>query len=59
MQNATDAAAHAALMTRETEDTDDARLAAVELVTAQMAAARMGGAITADDIRFGYWDASA
>ena len=56
LQNATDAAAHAALMTRESQDADDARLVAVDLVKSQMAMNRMPGAITADDIRFGYWD---
>ena len=59
LQNATDAAAHAALMTRETEDSIDARLAAVELVSNQMTTSRMQGAITEDDIQFGYWDANA
>lgn len=56
LQIAADAAAHAALYTRELESLDDARQAALDLVEAQLPASVYGTVLTADDIQFGRFD---
>ncbi len=59
LQIASDAAAHAALYTRELGSLDDARTAALDLVEKQLPSAVYGTVLTADDIQFGTFDETA
>lgn len=59
LQAVADAAAHAALYTRETQDTTMARAAARAIVETSLPAARNGEVIRDADIVFGTWDAEA
>jgi hypothetical protein len=59
LQAAADAAAHAALYVRNSEDAATAKQAALDIAYANMPAARFGNLLTADDIQFGYWDRDA
>ncbi|NKW71556.1 hypothetical protein HGD85_00900 [Rhodobacteraceae bacterium R_SAG10] len=56
LQAAADAGAHAALYIREWEDSAIAKQAALDLVNVNMPSAHFGSLLTADDIKFGYWD---
>lgn len=56
LQSTADAAAHAALLTRETGSEEEARLAALALVEDSMPAATFGTVVTENDIVFGRWD---
>ncbi len=56
LQATADAAAHAALYTREFGSEDRARDAALTLVEASMPRAHFGQVLTPDDIQFGHWD---
>ena len=59
LQAAADAAAHAALYIRDSEDSATAKTAALAIAETNMPAARFGSLLTADDIQFGYWDRDA
>lgn len=56
LQVAADTAAHAALVTRQRQNADGARAAALALNEANMPARRFGMVLTADDIEFGTWN---
>ncbi|MXQ09076.1 hypothetical protein GQ651_14605 [Alphaproteobacteria bacterium GH1-50] len=58
LQVAADAAAHAALSTREFKTEAEAKDIAVAIAQASMPPGNYGNAITAADIQFGYWDAA-
>lgn len=59
LQVTADAAAHAALYKRELLPEAEAKLAALDLVKANMPPERYGTTLTADDIQFGRWDREA
>ena len=56
LQVAADAAAHAAILTRELHSPEDAKAAAVELAALNMPAGKYGGVLTTADIKFGRWN---
>lgn len=56
LQATADAAAHAALYTREFGSADRAREAALTITEASMPRAHYGQVLTPDDIQFGHWD---
>ncbi len=56
LQATADAAAHAALYTREFASQDRARETALAIAEASMPRARFGQVLTPDDIQFGHWD---
>ncbi|MGB3316441.1 MAG: pilus assembly protein TadG-related protein, partial [Albidovulum sp.] len=56
LQVASDAAAHAAIYTRELNSTDDARNKALEVAAYNMPSVKYGSVLSADDIVFGHWD---
>jgi len=59
LQVAADAVAHAALYSREMNDAEQAKITALALADVNMPASKYGTVLTADDIKFGYWDAAA
>ena len=59
MQVAADAAAHAALYTRELKSAAEAKSVALALAEVNMPNAKFGSVLTAEDIKFGYWDEDA
>ena len=56
LQVASDAAAHAALYTRELNSPDDAKDKALEVAAFNMPSGKYGNVLTANDIEFGHWD---
>ena len=56
LQATTDAAAHAALYSRDTQSESAAITAALDVVEQMMPAAKYGNVITSTDIQFGTWD---
>ncbi|MDI3336311.1 pilus assembly protein TadG-related protein [Defluviimonas aestuarii] len=56
LQVAADAAAHAAVYTREYHTPDEAKTKALEVAAANMPAGKYGNILTAADIQFGDWD---
>ncbi|MGC9418220.1 MAG: TadE/TadG family type IV pilus assembly protein [Rhodovulum sp.] len=56
LQNAADAVAHAALFTRELDDSDASKDKALALLETSFPTARYGGIIGSSDIEFGTWD---
>ncbi|MBT8458732.1 MAG: Tad domain-containing protein [Litoreibacter sp.] len=54
LQNGADIAAHAALFTRDTEESSVAKQKALDMVETYMPASQYGGILNASDIRFGY-----
>ncbi len=56
MQTATDAVAHAALLSRVTASAQDAKARAIEIARANLSVDLHGDAIRAEDIEFGRWD---
>ncbi len=56
LQVAGDAAAHAAVYTREYHTADEAKTKALQVAAANMPAGKYGNVLTADDIQFGDWD---
>ncbi len=56
LQVAGDVAAHAALYTREWETADVAKQAALDVANVNLPSAKYGSLLTAQDIKFGYWD---
>lgn len=59
LQVAADAAAHAALYTRELHSADEAKTAALEIAALNMPNGKYGTVLTAADITFGRWDRDA
>lgn len=59
LQVASDAAAHAALLTRELNDPDVAKAKALEVASYNMPSGKYGNVLTADDIVFGHWDSDS
>ena len=59
LQAAADAAAHAALYTREWQDAATSKQAALDVANVNMPSASFGSLLTADDIQFGFWDSGA
>lgn len=59
LQIAADAAAHAALYTREFGTVDEAKLAALSIISATMPEDKYGEVLNKGDIEFGHWDRSA
>ena len=59
LQVAADAAAHAALYTRELKSSSEAKTVALALAEVNMPNAKFGSVLTAEDIKFGYWDEDA
>ncbi|MZR11721.1 hypothetical protein GQE99_01645 [Maritimibacter sp. DP07] len=57
LQVAADSAAHAALLTRETEDAAAAKSTALSIAKIAMPPERHGDVLRDEDIYFGYWDA--
>lgn len=57
LQVAADSAAHAALVTRETEDVSTAKSVALSIANTAMPPERYGDVLRAEDIYFGHWDA--
>ena len=55
LQVAADAIAHAALYSRETNDAEDAKHAALSLAEVNMPSSKYGTVLTANEIKFGYW----
>ncbi|KKL61605.1 hypothetical protein LCGC14_2193650, partial [marine sediment metagenome] len=56
LQVAADVAAHAALLSRDTSDSDSSKNKALGLARAAMPNARYGDVLRAEDIHFGKWD---
>lgn len=56
LQVAADAAAHAAIVTRDTKDAKEAKAVALNLAALNMPSGTFGNVLTADNIRFGHWD---
>lgn len=56
LQVAADVAAHAALYQREWEDADTSIQAALAVANVNMPSSKYGSLLTAQDIKFGYWD---
>ncbi|OYX41932.1 MAG: hypothetical protein B7Z02_13665 [Rhodobacterales bacterium 32-67-9] len=59
LQVAADAAAHAAIYTRELHTPDEARAAALEIAALNMSGEKYGTVLTGEDIKFGHWDRDA
>lgn len=59
LQTAADAAAHAALYVRDTEDQAAARAVAREMVAASLSGVRNGDVVRDEDIVFGIWNAAS
>ncbi len=59
LQAAADAAAHAALYTREWQDAATSKQATLDVANVNMPSASFGSLLTADDIQFGFWDSGA
>lgn len=59
LQVTADAAAHAALVSRETLTADEAKAKAIEIAALNMPGSKYGNVLSADDIRFGHWDRDA
>ncbi len=59
LQVAADVAAHAALYKRERETAADAKQAALDVANVNLPSVKYGSLLTAQDIRFGYWDTAA
>lgn len=59
LQVAADAAAHAALYTRELKSSSEAKTVALALAEVNMPNAKFGSVLTAEDIKFGRWDEDA
>ncbi len=57
LQGTADAAAHAALVSRQTMTADEARAVAMGIVERTLPVRQHGTLLTADDIRFGIWNA--
>ncbi|MGR3341717.1 MAG: pilus assembly protein TadG-related protein [Paracoccaceae bacterium] len=58
LQVAADAAAHAAIYSRQLNSASTAKTAALNLANANMPSAHFGSLLTESDIRFGYWNAT-
>lgn len=56
LQIAADAAAHAAIMARESHTAEEATVAALQVAALNMPAGKYGNVLSADDIRFGHWN---
>jgi Flp pilus assembly protein TadG len=56
LQIAADAAAHAAIMTRETGTAEEAKAVALNVAAGNMPSVKYGNVLTADSIKFGSWD---
>ncbi|MCA0271566.1 MAG: pilus assembly protein TadG-related protein [Proteobacteria bacterium] len=56
LQIAGDAAAHAAIMTRETKSAEEAKEVALNVAAGNMPNAKYGDVLTEENINFGYWD---
>ncbi|MBC7192379.1 pilus assembly protein TadG-related protein [Marinobacter sp.] len=59
LQVAADAAAHAAVYTRELHSPEEAKTAALEIAALNMPNGKYGSVLTAADINFGRWDRDA
>ncbi|MCB2129199.1 MAG: hypothetical protein KDE03_09015 [Rhodobacteraceae bacterium] len=58
LQVAADAAAHAAILTREWHSEDDAKQAAIDMAKENMSTTVYGNILTSSDIQFGTWNAA-
>lgn len=56
LQTAADSAAHAALLTRETQTANEAKTVAVNVANLNMPTGVFGATMTVDDVVFGHWD---
>ncbi len=58
LQVAADAAAHAAILARDTESESDSKALAVKVAHASMSLTRFGDTINANDVQFGEWNSA-